>query len=203
MTSMLTITTIPAPAATVPAGMFQTTATARATKGKIIPADQRSRSVVHPQWEPTCEDKYKFHIVAALAAAAKDLLTEVWREQGDPKEIDSALLTEDALLAYAARTAESKRLSGDAITTWYAESAIRADMIAAGGEKQAAAVLARLQNLASPSPKYSLAQARAAIVALEGDADTDTGASLIAKLAKHIASLEAEMAKAEAKVTPF
>lgn len=197
---MLPITTTPA--LKVAAGHVQLTAGTRATKGKIIPADQRSRSVVIPELTPQVERKFLSLVIDALYQAGEDQLRALWRES-DPKESDSALWTEDSLLAFANRQAESKRLNGETITAWYEDSAIRAAMLKAGGTKRADAVLTRLQNLAAPQPSYTLEQCQSAIVLLAGDASSDMGRTLILKLQRIIERIESDRKALEVSAVPF
>lgn len=198
--SMLPITTVPS--LKVAAGHVQLTAGTRATKGKVIPAEQRSRSIVIPELTPAVEKKFFSLVLDALYQAGEDQLRALWRES-DPKESDATLWTEDSLLAFANRQAESKRLNGDTILAWYEDSSIRTAMLAAGGEKRAAAVLARLQNLAAPQPSYSLEQCQSAIVLLAEDADTDIGRTLILKLQRIIERIEADRKALEVSAIPF
>jgi len=198
--SMLPITTVPS--LKVEPGFVQLTAGTRATKGKVIPADQRSRSIVIPELTPQVERKFLSLVIDALYQAGEDQLRALWKES-DPKESDSTLWTEDSLLAFANRQAESKRLNGDTILAWYEDSAIRAAMIKAGGEKRAAAVLARLQNLAAPQPSYSLEQCQSAIVLLADDAASDMGRTLILKLQRIIERIESDRKALEVSAAPF
>lgn len=197
---MLPITTTPA--IKVTAGFIQLTAGTRATKGKVIPVDQRSRSIIIPELTPQVEKKFLSLVIDALYQAGEDQLRALWKES-DPKESDSTLWTEDSLLAFANRQAESKRLNGDTIQAWYEDSAIRASMIAAGGTKRADAVLARLQNLAAPQPSYSLEQCQSAIVLLADDAASDLGRALILKLQRIIDRIEADRRALEVSAAPF
>lgn len=197
---MLPITTVPS--LKVESGFIQLTAGTRATKGKVIPADQRSRSIVIPELALTVERKFFTLVIEALYSAGEDQLRALWKES-DPKESDSALWTEDSLLAFANRQAESKRLNGDTILAWYEDSAIRAAMLKAGGTKRADAVLARLQNLAAPQPSYSLEQCQSAIVLLADDAVSDMGRTLVLKLQRIIERIEADRRALEVSAAPF
>ena len=155
-----------------------------------------------PELAPTVEKKFFSLVLDALYQAGEDQLRALWKES-DPKESDAALWTEDSLLAFAARQAESKRLNGETIQAWYEDSAIRTEMIKAGGEKRAAAVLARLQNLAAPQPSYSLEQCQSAMVLLADDAGSDLGRTLIMKLQRIIERIEADRKALEVSAAPF
>jgi len=198
--TMLPITTVPA--LKVAAGHVQLTAGTRATKGKVIPPEQRSRSVVIPELVIQVERKYQALVIDALYQAGEDQLRALWKNT-DPKETDEALWTEDSLLAFATRQAESKRLNGETIAAWYEDSEIRAAMLKAGGQKRADAVLARLQNLAAPQPSYSLEQCQSAIVLLAEDAGSDLGRTLIMKLQRIIERIEADRKALEVSIAPF
>ena len=198
--TMLPITTVPA--LKVAAGHVQLTAGTRATKGKVIPPEQRSRSVVIPELVIQVERKYQALVIDALYQAGEDQLRALWKNT-DPKETDEALWTEDSLLAFATRQAESKRLNGETIAAWYEDSEIRAAMFKAGGQKRADAVLARLQNLAAPQPSYSLEQCQSAIVLLAEDAGSDLGRTLIMKLQRIIERIEADRKALEVSIAPF
>lgn len=197
---MLPITATPA--LKVDAGYVQLTAGTRATKGKVIPADQRSRSIIIPELTPQVEKKFLSLVIDALYQAGEDQLRALWKES-DPKESDATLWTEDSLLAFANRQAESKRLNGDSIQAWYDDSCIRTAMLNAGGNKRADAVLARLQNLAAPQPSYSLEQCQSAIVLLADDAASDIGRTLIMKLQRIIERIEADRKALEVSAAPF
>lgn len=197
---MLPITTTPA--LKVNQGFVQLTAGTRAAKGKVIPTEQRSRSIIIPELTPAVEKKFFSLVLDALYQAGEDQLRALWKES-DPKESDATLWTEDSLLAFANRQAESKRLNGETITEWYADTAIRTAMVKAGGEKKAAAVLARLQNLAAPQPSYSLEQCQSAMVLLAEDADSDIGRTLILKLQRIIERIEADRRALEVTDVPF
>lgn len=197
---MIAVTTVPM--TKVAAGCVQLTANARRSKGgpEIAP-EQRSRSIVIPELEVHCEKKYQQLILDALYSTGTELLREFWKES-DPKELDAALFSQDALLAYYARVSESKRLSGEAIEEWYKSSNVRERMMAQGGVKLTEAVKLRFMNLAAPEPKYTEEKALAAMLALEADADSEMGRMLIAKLQRIVEKLRSEQAAA-AEVAPF
>jgi hypothetical protein len=195
----LTITTVPA--ATVPAGKVQITARTRAMKdketgkAKEIPADQRSRSVLIDELTPAVSKKYLNIVCAALYETAKQQLDALWVANPLVREMDSALMTEDALLAYAARESESKKLTGEAIVLWWNQSELKKELSKKATDAQLARLVGELKNIAAPTPDYNEEKALKRIATLgtcESDTEHDVCAAMISKLQRIIDKIRAE-----------
>jgi hypothetical protein len=199
----LNITTVPA--ATVPVGKIQVTVRARAGKDKNgnkteITAANRSRSVLIDEFRPAVSNKYLNIVCAALYDTAKQQLDAQWSADANIKDTESTLYTEDALLAYAARESESKKLTGDAIVLWWNQSELKKSLVAAGkySDKQLGALVEQLKNIAAPTPDYNEEKALKRIATLgmhEADLDHDVCVAMIAKLQRIIDKIKAERDK--------
>lgn len=180
----------------IPKGMIAVTVSAKETKktGAIDPS-QKKRAIVIPEWTPNVSSKYVSTVCEALHRIAKDQLAAIWKD-ADPKEIAAALFTEDSLLAYAARIAESSRLTKESVEAWFIDSEFRKNLASKYSEKQIQNIGARLQNLAAPVPSYSEAQYHAVLsLFAEFDSTEDEFLSRLntraaEKLAKMIADRE-------------
>ena len=199
-TLKLTVTTVPA--ASAGKGFLQITANTRATKvdgvKKEIPADQRSRSIIIPEFAPNVSSKYVGIVVSALREVAKEQLAQQWKAEPMIREVDAVLYTEDSLLLFAAREAESKRLSAVSILAWYEQSALKKYIDGQKyNEKSLAAFLASLENLAANvlSPKHYNEEKALKRIALLGKFEEDTEhevcKALIAKLASYCEDIKA------------
>lgn len=199
----LNITTIPA--ATVPAGKIQVTARARAGKDKDgkkteITAANRSRSVLIDEFRPAVSNKYMNIVCAALYETAKQQLDAQWTADANIKETESTLYTEDALLAYAARESESKKLTGDAIVLWWNQSELKKSLVSSAkySDKQLGALVEQLKNIAAPTPDYNEEKALKRIATLgmhEADMEHDVCIAMIAKLQRILDKIKAERDK--------
>lgn len=199
MAHNITVTTVPA--TTIPAGHLQVTAATRAVTDKAtgkrteIAAANRSRSILIPEFTPQVSSKYAFLVVAALMDTAKAQLSAQWKDQPGLTEVSSALYTEDALLAFAARESESKKLTADAIATWYDQSELKAYVLTTYNAQQQARFLGELKNIAAPVPSYNEEKALKRIATLgkfEGDMEHEVCAAMIAKLTNLVARIVAE-----------
>jgi hypothetical protein len=175
MSRTITVSTV-APIA-VPAGMVPVIARTRGTKGQQIPANQKLRAILVADYDCSgLPSKFTEFVRAQLAVTAVAQLQEMWKTQGDALlTTDAALWTTDALLGFAAREQENKRLTGDSITS--ACAAFVASLNPAG-QKMASEILA---SMAAPAKKGSEKQLFA----------------LAAKLAAHIEELDADETAAE------
>lgn len=199
---MATLTITTAPAATVPKGQIQIIARTRASKdadGKkqTIAADQKARAIIINELTPAVSSKYVHLVCAALYETAKQQLSDQWEANAAIKETDSALYTEDALLAYAARTSESKKLTGESIVLWWNGSALKAELSKTATDAQLARLVSELKNIAAPTPDYNEEKALKRIATLgkhESDVDNETCAAMIQKLQRIIDKIQAERA---------
>jgi hypothetical protein len=108
------LTTVPT---AIERGFVPIIARTRAAKGKVIAPENRLRAICIS--EPDVSDlpsKWAMFASAQLGRIAVAQLQELWEQQGSAlTETHAGLWTTDALLAYAAREAESKRLTADSI----------------------------------------------------------------------------------------
>ena len=200
--TMIAVSTVPA--SVVPEKHVQITARTKQGKdGTEIAAENRSRSIIIAELTPAVSSKYVSLVCGALYEVAKQQLTQLWRDN-DPKEVAAALFSEDGLLAFSAREAESKRLTGDSITSWWNEGAgvaLKSSVISSHGEKGAGMVIERLKNLAAPTTtKFNIARCQQyiALIGEHCDIEDEFTSRLVSKLAEHQRKLEAEAAENEA-----
>lgn len=199
--TIITVTSVPA--STVAKGTLQITARTRAVTDKatgkkaVIDAANRSRSIIIPEFQPQVSSKYVACVVALLMEAGKDQLGEQWEQTPSITETDSALYTEDALLAFLARKSESKKLTGDAIAAWWNQSGLKAHLVSSNkySDKQLGALVEQLKNIAAPTPDYNEEKALKRIATLgmvEADLEHEVCAGMIAKLQRIIDKIKAE-----------
>jgi len=199
----LTITTVPA--TTVPAGKIQIIARARGGKDKDgkkieIPADQKSRSIIIDELKPAVSSKYVSLVCAALYETAKQQLDAQWVKDPMIRETDSALYLEDALLAYAARESESKKLTGDSIALWWNQSELKKSLVESKkySDKQLGILVEQLKNIAAPVPDYNEEKILKRIATLgthESDVEHEVCAAMITKLQRMHQKILEERAK--------
>ncbi len=183
------------PAASVNRGFLQITARTRKGKdGKDIPADQRSRSIVIPEFTPNVNSKYVSIVVAALSATAKAQLEQQWADNPDLATTSTTLYMEDALLLFAAREAEGAKLSAERIREWWQTSALREEMATKYSAAQLEKFLKQLENIAAPGlTAYNEETALKRMVSLakfEADANNTTVVQMIARLDSHVKKIQ-------------
>ena len=200
--AMLTITTVPA--TTVSRGMVQVTARTRATTDKAtgkkteISADQRSRSITIPELTPAVSTKYMDLICSALYEAAKQQLGQQWADDPQIQQTSTELYTENALLAFATRESEGKKLNSAAIIAWFNNSEIKKTLAAKANAKQMTRFVEELENVAAPVPNYSEEKALKRITTLgthDADLENEVCQQIIAKLQRLVTRIQAERAK--------
>lgn len=187
-------------AAIVPKGKLQITAGTRATKDKVtgvkkeIAADQRSRSIIIDEFNPSVESKYVSLVTSALSEVAKVQLTMQWENDPMLREVDAALYTEDALLLFAARDAESKKLSKETIEAWFNASELKSYLVKQYSEAQVKKFLSELQNIAAPvMTAYNEEKALKRIVTLgkfDTDVESPVAMAMIARLQRFVDELK-------------
>lgn len=148
MTSrIITISTV-APTS-IERGYVPIIARTRAVKGKTVAPQNRLRAIQIA--EPDVSDlpsRWAMFASAQLGRIAVAQLQELWTTEGDElRETHAGLWTTDALLAFAAREAESKRLSGDTIT------AACTDFLATVNPQAKETATAILASMAAPVKK--------------------------------------------------
>jgi hypothetical protein len=186
------------PAATVAPGFWQITARTRASTDKAtgkkteIAADQRSRSIMIPECKPAVSSKYVSLVNSALAMTAKAQLEQQWTADPMLREVDAAAYTEDALLLFSAREAESKKLTAAAILAWFEQSELRKEFAAKYTEPQIKRFASELENIAAPVPDYNEEKAVRRIAALgkhERDMEHEICQQMITKLQRRIEAM--------------
>lgn len=194
---MIAVTTTPA--TTVEKGYLQVTAGTRAVTDKLtgkkkeIPADQKSRSIIIPEFQPQVSSKYVSIVVSALAQAAKDQLQQQWKDDPMLREVQAAQYTEDAILAFSARQAESKRLSGESIVDWWNQSALKIELSKKYSDSQLGRFIEELQHVAAPTITWDEALCTKRIATLgmvEEDTEHEVCAAMIRRLAAKIDAIK-------------
>lgn len=200
--TLLTVSTIPA--TTVPAGMLQVTARTRATTDKTtgektaIPLDQRSRSIIIPEFSIDAPSKFISLISEALGKLAQQQLDAAWTADPDLRSVTAASYTLDSLLLYAARETESRKLNATTILEWWNSSALRTQFMARYKPAQIARFQLELANIAAPvlsAQFYNEDKALRRIVTLatfDADAAHPVVIQMIAKLQRYVDRLIAE-----------
>lgn len=200
--AMLTVSTVPA--TTVAAGYLQVTANTRAVTDKAtgtkteIPANQRSRSIIIPEFSIDAPSKFISLITGALHKLAIQQLKETWEADANVQQVTAASYTLDSLLLYAAREAESKKLNADSIMGWWNASQLRVAFVAKYSPAQVKRFELELSNIAAPvlsAQFYNEDKALRRIVTLatyDADAAHPTVIQMIAKLQRYIDRIIAE-----------
>lgn len=196
---MIAVSTVPA--TIIDKGMIQITASTKATtdkatgKKKEIPQDQRSRSIIIPEFTPNVSSKYISIVTTALMETAKQQLSAQWKDDPMLREVQAAQYTEDALLGYAARQAESKRLSADSIVAWWNDSALKQQLCEKYNDKQLAQFVTEIQHIAAPSIQWSEEKCLRRIATLgtcEEDTENEVCAAMIRRLNNKIEQIKKE-----------
>lgn len=200
--SMLTVSTVPA--TTVQAGYLQVTANTRAVTDKEtgikkeIRIEERSRSIIIPEFSIDAPSKFVSLITGALHSLAIQQLKETWKNDPDVKQVTAASYTLDSLLLYAAREAESKKLNSASILAWWDSSDLRRDMQQRYSPAQLKRFVLSLENIAAPvlsAEFYNEEKALKRIVTLAthpADAENPIVIQMIAKLQRYIDRIVAQ-----------
>lgn len=202
---MISVSTVPA--SVVPAGMLQVTARTRSTTDKAtgkkteVPLHARSRSILIPEFSlPAVPSKFASLVSEALTKLAQQQLAAAWEAQPELLDVQAAAYSLDALLLYAAREAESRKLNADSISTFWEGSQLRAAFTLKYTPAQIARFKLELINIAAPvisSSFYNEDKALRRIVTLashEADAESPVCAQMIAKLQRYVDRLQAQQA---------
>lgn len=166
-------------------------------KKKVIAAENRLRCVLIPELVvESVPSKFQIFVLNALYDVAKDQLDALWSENGDQmREVDAAIWSVDALLGFAARKAESKRLTKETIVAWFKTSKLYAAVLKAKGEKFAAGLTSDLEAIAQtiiPWSEEKLLKTIAMIGKFEEDATADIGAAMIRKMDNRVTAIRKE-----------
>jgi hypothetical protein len=168
-------------------------------KKREIPADQRTRSIVIPELQvDSVPSKFQMLVLDALRNTAKAQLSALWEADANLREVPAAIWTVDSLLAFAAREAESKRLTKAGLHYWFEASQLNKLLIAKNNPKVTADWQTKIVGLSAPNCTYSEAECNAIIAtllkpALSEDADSFMGQQIIAKLQRRIEALRKQL----------
>lgn len=144
--SQLTVSSV-APAS-IETGSVLVTANTRATKGKTIEPANRMRCVVVPELVINVNKQFDGFLRHQLSLVRKMTLADWWEENGNSATtIDSELFEVPALIAFAARNAESQRLTSATV-----EESLE-DFLTTVNEKRRADALAILRSMAAANGK--------------------------------------------------
>ena len=186
------------PATVVPAGMLQVVARTRAVTDKAtgtkteIPLNQRSRSILIPEFHIDAPSKFVSLISSALGDLAQQQLRAAWDANPDLREVDAAAYTLDSLLLFSAREAESRKLNSASILSWWESSDLRRDMMARYSPTQLRRFVLSLENIAAPvlsAEFYNEERALKRIVTLAthpADSENPIVIQMIAKLQRYV-----------------
>ena len=192
------------PAAVVPAGMLQVKAATRAVTDKAtgikqdIPANQRSRSILIPEFSIDAPSKFVSLISSALGELAKQQLSAAWEANPDLREVDAAAYTLDSLLLFSAREAESRKLNSASILAWWADSELNRSMMTRYTPAQLKRFVLSLENIAAPvlsAEFYNEEKALKRIITLAthpADAEHPVVIQMIAKLQRYVDRIVAQ-----------
>lgn len=161
---------------------------------KVIAPENRLRCVLIPELVvDSVPSKFQQFVLTALYDVAKSQLNDLWEENGNGMtQVDANIWHVDALLAYAARKAESKRLSKETIAAWFAGSKLRAAVLKAKGDAFTAGLLKELQEISATVLDWSedkMLRTIAMLGKFEDDASSDIGAAMIRKLDNKIQAM--------------
>lgn len=113
-------------------------------KKREIPEHMRVRSIIVPVPDVSAlPSKFSVFVSRCLMDVSKAQLAAIWEDKPEVKEVPASLFTTDGLLTFAAREAESKRLTGASI-----KSAV-ASFIPTVHEKRQSEALEILTNMAA------------------------------------------------------
>lgn len=168
-------------------------------KQRIIPADQRTRSIVIPTLSvDSLPSKFQMLILDTLRSVAKTQLSSLWEADSMLKEVPANIWNVDSLLAFAAREAESKRLTKAGLHYWFETSQLHKVLAAKNNSKLTAEWQANIVGLSAPNCTMSETACDAIIAtllkpSLADDADSFMGQQIIAKLQRRIETLRKQL----------
>jgi len=199
---MLAVSTV---AQIAPKGFEPVTVGTRATtdketnKKKEIPADQRTRSIIIPELQVDgLPSKFTSLVLDTLRTIAKDQLASMWKAEPMLREVPANVWSVDALLMYAAREAESKRLSTASIAEWFKSSQLAAKLATMDNKDLANIWQSKLEKLSPAVITMNEKDCEAIINTLSkfpDDMESLIGSQLIIKAQKRIATLQAQLAE--------
>jgi hypothetical protein len=193
---MLTVSTVVP--AVIERGYVPVIARTRATDKNQVTTENRLRAITIPEFDVSdLPSKWAQFAAGQLGKIAVAQLQELWKQQGAAlKETPVNIWSADSLLMFAAREAESKRLTGDSIAT-----ALSAFLASVNPKVQEVAK-GILTSMAAPAKKgsekqlFSLADKLAAFLAtapVDQDAEPNPIPSqVLAKMIERAEELKAQ-----------
>lgn len=169
---MPTISVSSVVSATVPASHIQITVGRNQEKG----SPRITRSIIIPElrFDASIPDKFVSILANAFYAIAREQLGKLWDSNESLAEVSGNIWSTDSLLVFNATEAESKRLSKATISTFWADSLLRAKFLAkAAPQKLMDGILSKLYIAANPNDKGSTDENLRLITWLEDDFATE------------------------------
>ena len=166
---------------------------------RTIAADQRTRSIIIPELQVEgIPSKFQMIVLDALRNAAKAQLSAMWEADANLRTVPANVWNVDALLMFAAREAESKRLTKAGLHYWFEASKLNAVLTSKGNAKVTAEWQAKIVGLSAPNCTYSEAECNAIIATLlkptlADDAESFMGQQIIAKCQKRVETLRKQL----------
>jgi len=194
---MIQVSSVPATA--VAEGFEQVQVNRRDSKENgTVPQAERCRAIVIPELQVSdVPSKFQMLILDALRNAASAQLAAFWKDAGWPglSQVPAAVWTVDSILMFAARDAESKRLSKESVLAWFKASKLFAFLASKNNAKLSANWEKRILSLSAPKVDLSEDQCNVTLATIgkfDEDATSMIGAQLVAKLAARIKKLAEE-----------
>jgi hypothetical protein len=186
----------------------QETVVARTRNGKNedgskreVANENRLRCIVIPELTVDgIPSKFQSLVMSALRELAVAQLSSIWKQEPMVKEVPAAIWTVDSLLLFAAREAESKRLTKETLGAWFDES----DLCKRIMDKKDAKLLTKWKELilgvAAPTFLETQKNCESIISSVsvsESDAESIIGRQIIAKANKRIVDLNRQVEEIE------
>lgn len=201
--AMLQVYTVPQKCS---AGTELVTAATRASEGKTIENANRMRCIIIPELAvDNVPSKFQSLVMDALRRTAKKQLDAMWKADAMLQAVPAAVWSVDSLLLFAAKTAESTRLTKENTLEWFLTSELCKHLMAPGADGKANPKKyedwkLRVVGMAAPVLQLNEAQCNVTIAAIgkfESDAASPMAAQMIEKLTKRIEALQQAAAEIE------
>lgn len=191
--SMLAVSTI---AQVAPQGYETIIASTRETKKTgTISEENKRRSIVVPEYSLqglAVPSKFESILLTQIREIAKSQLSELWENDANLREVPAAIWTIDSLLMYAARKAESTRLTSAGVEAWYEASNLAKRVASTGNAAVIKDWKLLICGLAAPNLaanlRYTIAQCDTLLVSIsksDDDAESTIGKQLLTKITRH------------------
>lgn len=180
----------------------QVVAATRASEGKTIATANRVRCVVIP--ELNCDavpSKFQQFVLSALRRTAVAQLAAMWKAEPSLMEVPASVWSVDSLLLYAAKRAESTRLTKENLLEWFQASKLCEYILEQKKPKMYEDWKLRVQSLAAPVLTLNEAQCTVTIATIgkfDEDSASPMAVQMITKLEKRLADLQVQEQEIEA-----